>query len=321
MNGILKTQAEYYNDPVTYTGEGGTETNKAVIEDIFDLCAWHNILTTQPETYAITSHKQYAVMVNDVNFNNHPTMKFGITDDTLLDMTFNSQYGELDGQGHTIFNMVVNSNTPTSSTNGIISRGTIINTNFKNMVVVTSRTTNYRVIRRMTFINCNFSVYLSVREFGIFVDNASDTNKVTISDCTFNFTGTVSSNNILSINQVVRTRFNFSNLVVISTSGNVLVSGGTFSQCAFTGLIYQKDFTSVTRLVNSNFVTDSYFAIITGITTYTGLFPNNYPTSGMNMIDIDLLGGEYADGAHYMCVHTLDLKNKDFLQRNGFITL
>lgn len=318
MNGILKTQAQYYNDPVTYTGEGGTETNKAVIEDIFDLCAWHNVTTTQAETYAVTSHKQYAVMVADVNFNNHPDYKFGIADDYVLNMNFGGQLGELDGAGHTILNMVFNSNTPAVNQTGVIGKGTIKNTNFKNMVAIFgNRNQNCPIMKNLTLKGCNLSIYLSVP----YLTRFTDTN-VSAYDCTYNFTGTISDRALLNITNAVRTRFHFSNLKVINTAGNILIYSGTYSQCAFTGLIIHTDYTSVTKLSNVNTVTDCYFAIMTGITTYSMLFYNAAgPTTGMNMIDIDVLGGEYADGAHYMCVHTSDLKNKDFLQRYGFITL
>lgn len=338
MNGILKTQAEYYNDPVTYAGEGGTATNKAVIEDIFDLCAWHNITTNQPETYAVTSHKQYAVMVTDVNFNTHPTMKFGITDDTLLDMNFGGQKGELDGAGHTIYNLVVNSNTPTTSQYGIVSRGEVRNVNFKNVVFMGGSTRGaYPLFKTLTMNNCNVSAYLATFYFTSFIHNT-----MTINDCTFNVAGLVDYYGLLGGNvssyvmNANRVRFHFSNLNVTgkassSSSAQICANtpiatgtGGIFNSCAFTGLIYQRN--AVTSTSSSHLSsakhTNCYFALTTGITNYTNLFnaSDSYIT-GMNLFDIDLLGGEYDDGNNYMCVHTSQLKNKDFLQLNGFITL
>lgn len=325
MNGVLKTQAQYYNDPVTYTGEGGTATNKAVIEDIYDLCAWHYVMSMQPDVYAVTQHKQYAVMVNDVNFNDHETMKFGITDDTLLDMNFGGNGGELDGAGHSIFNMVVNSSTPTTSTNGIVSRGTVRNVNFKNVVLLDNRNKNYPIFKGLTMSLCNVSAYISVDRFTNLMNST-----MTITDCTFNVSGVVSDyrligGDISSYNmQANRCRFNFSNLIVTNTTtGNILLNTGRtsiFSSCAFTGLIYQKNVSTSTFLSSATH-NNCYFALMTGITEYTNLF--SYPTyfSGMTMIDIDLLTGTYADGGHYMCVHTANLKNKEFLQQNGFITL
>lgn len=325
MNGVLKTQAQYYNDPVTYTGEGGTETNKAVIEDIYDLCAWHYVMSMQPDIYAVTQHKQYAVMVNDVNFNNHDTMSFGITDDTLLDMNFGGNGGELDGAGHSIFNMVIDANTPKASSNGIVSRGTIRNVNFKNIVLLdSSRTKGYPIFKGLTMRFCNISAYISAKIFTVLISNTIDA-----SDCTFNIGGAVADYRLIggdtsSYNlQANRCLFNFSNLVVNHGTGNILLNTGrtsTFSSCAFTGLIYQKN-VSTSTVFSSAVHNNCYFAIMTGITEYTNLF--SYPTyfSGMTMVDIDLLTGTYADGTNYMCVHTVNLKNKDFLQQNGFITL
>lgn len=337
MNGVLKTQAEYYNDPVTYTGEGGTITNKAVIEDIYDLIAWTNIMTNQPETYAITQHKQYAIMVHDVDFNNHEEMKFGITT-PFLDMDFNGNGGDLQGQGYSIRNAVLNTNSPTPST-GIISRGTINDVNFKNLVVIGARSSTQPVLNKITLNRCNFSIYISTTGFrSVFGIGASGTGNNSIyNDCTFNVTGSVSESAIFSGHYLTANRclFYFSDLHILNTTTNVLIQGTNtfFNNCGFVGLISQTGNTTKQSYWIGGNMANCYIAIRntaivnyagTDSDAYTGIHATSTSTlrvTGILAIDNEILGGNSSDTANIKYMTTTAMKTKTTMQGIGFITL
>ena len=337
MNGILKTQAQYYNDTSTYTGEGGTETNKAVIEDVYDLVAWVNITTNQPETFAITTHKQYAVIVNDINFNEHETMKFGVTT-AFLDMYFNGSGGDLDGLRHSILNCVVNTNSPTAST-GIIARGTIHNTNFKNLVVIGARSNTQPVFNKITLNRCNFSIYMSTTGFrSVFGQGASGAgNGSVFNDCTFNVTGSVTENVIFYSLYLTANRclFAFSDLHILSTSTNQLIQGTNtyFNSCGFIGLISQTGNTSTLSYWVGGNIANSYIAIRnTAISNYAGTGSGAYSSihgtttsylrvTGILAIDNDLLGGSSSDTTNVKYMTTANMKNKTLMQGIGFVTI
>lgn len=137
MNGILKSQAEYYWDSDKYTGDAGTSTNKWVIEDVFDFVASN----TCPE-------EQYFEMVNDIDFNDHPTYKFGIeesifgasdgSNQTSGSTTYfvRSPHMLLEGNGHKIRNAIL-------KTKGLlISAYTIQNIVFENLILMNTTENN-----------------------------------------------------------------------------------------------------------------------------------------------------------------------------------
>ena len=332
MNGVLKTQAQYYNDPETYPGEGGTETNKAVIEDIYDLCAWMNVMTNQADVYAVTQHKQYAVLIRDVNFNDHRVYKYGLTTDTLIDMSFGGNKGDLDGAGHSVLNMVINSNTPKTTTHGIIYNGTVHDINFKNIVLMGNRNdanSVHPVFGTVTINSCNMSVYFSTDRWAHLMCK-----NIYLNDVTINMAGSIEQNVLIAGNyssSIVanRVKFNFNNLRVMSTTAYNQVAGGgsglNCTNCAFTGLIYQTNVTSsASHYLCSSYINNCYFAITTGVTNYTSLFnisSSGAQLTGMNVIDKDLLGGEYADGTNYMMLSTAEMKSSSTLLRYGFLTL
>ena len=332
MNGVLKTQAQYYNDTTIYTGEGGTATNKAVIEDIYDLLAWVDIMTNQAETFAITQHKQYAVMVADVDFNNHPTMKFGITT-SFLDMYFNGNYGDLDGQEHIIRNAVFNGNSPAVTT-GIISRGTLNNVNFKNMVVIDARADTKPVIDNITLNRCNFSVYMNTTGFGSVFGKTTST----YNDSTFNIMGAITESSIFSHGQLISNRclYNFSNLNILSTTTVKFCSntGTIFNNCGFTGLISQSgNTTSVTFIIGR--YSNCYFALkCTALDNYvgtgSGAYTNIFNTSSSSFVPTGIIAfnkdtwnsnGTYTDTSNVKYITDTNMKSKSFMQGLGFVTL
>lgn len=94
MNGVMKTQSEYYNDSTNYTGVSGSINNKFVIEDIYDLLSTRN------------NDSLYFELACDIDFNEHPTYKFGVSENIFGKNKQNSS-SHLYGNNHTIRNLVI----------------------------------------------------------------------------------------------------------------------------------------------------------------------------------------------------------------------
>lgn len=276
-NGIIKCQAEYYEDTVKYPGNPGTATNKACIEDVFDLLAWSDVIG-QDSRY--DSHKNYGILVNDIDFNDHPVYRYGFSatnytsTQALIRLDFRGWYGELDGDNHSIYNILLYKPVQIVSGNG----QSIRNINFKNLVLIgvnTYNASNYG-FDNCNMYNCNFGILSLNCHAMSWLNYANYSNS--IEDCTFNVKGTHSEysylmdfkhSSTLATNRTTYTRclFNFDITLYNPTqnytmSMTLINSRDEFINCAFTGN------SSYTMTTNSNFT-----LYVTG---NSGIWTNSY---------------------------------------------
>lgn len=200
-NGTLVDQATYYGDTTKYTGDSGSETNKYVIEDIYDFCAIDDL------------GAQYYEMVKDIDFNDHPTYKNGI--DGSSGHLFQNAGIYIEGNNHKIYNMICKNTTAAYTA---IRMGKMSNVFFINLVCIGTASTAgviYGILE-----HCSLGVYLCGSSF---IDSMFNSN-VTYIDCTLNITGTAKSyysgsstitNTCIQNAKLTRTHVNLHNLNMV----------------------------------------------------------------------------------------------------------
>lgn len=201
-NGVLRSQAEYYGDDVKYTGNVGSETNMYVIEDVYDLCA----STIQSSHYEL---------VNDVDFNDHDTYKYGVN--TTIFGVPNRYACFLYGNNHKIRNLIIKD--AATSIFGIHSASDII---FENLIVINS--TSARLF------SCFYtdSEVKNIKIGGYLFNSASGCiltgDAVLFTDCSFNLKGLTTDGIYMwgsqSTNKYNRCHINCD----ISTSSNICMN-------------------------------------------------------------------------------------------------
>lgn len=245
-NGVLVDEATYFNDNETYSGVSGSETNKWVIEDIYDLVQGNS---------TGSSHSCFR-LVSDVDFRDHETYKNGFSNNNLITCSD----GIFDGDGHSIKNLVLN-----SCGNSTFSFKIIKNTDFINLVMINCQYACITVGVGGYMQNCNF---------GIYVSNCSYTplQNRHIYDCCFNIKGTLTRGLELDGNPAIRRTH--VNLDVIMNSAQVIggSSSYTLENCYFTGKIKNKANISTVNGICITKFANSYIAVeYDGGSTYNGI--------------------------------------------------
>lgn len=132
-NGVLKTEAEYYDDSETYSGDAGTETNMYVIEDIYDF---------------VRGQAGHCTLVNDIDFSDHDTYRYGVSSRIIYSSGF-----ILHGNNHKIRNLIVKQATSAST----IMFGTMYDVIFENIILI-------GILGHSVFsgkcVRCKFGTYL-----------------------------------------------------------------------------------------------------------------------------------------------------------------
>ena len=95
----------------TMTGTG-TQIDPYLVEDVYDFCKMSGA---------------YYKLVNDIDFNDHTTYKYGVTSQ-IIGGSGNAIY--LDGDGHEVRNIVCSNNNRKFCFNN----GSVSNTNFANII-------------------------------------------------------------------------------------------------------------------------------------------------------------------------------------------
>lgn len=270
-NGVLVDEATYFNDSETYTGDSGSETNRYVIEDVYDFLA---IGTGK-------SYKNYR-LVNDIDMRDHPIYKTGFNAKAMI----KDLYGTFDGDGHSIRNIVLNNYAGSNVQNvALMSFSTIANVDFKNLIISNCNATCSLIFcsgsgnlinGQKGLVNCNF---------GIYVANSTGESLPMghpITDCCFNIEGMI-TNSLYLYTNIERTQFNL-NITISYDSvirGDVLA---TFTNCYFTGKIKNiEKLESANSICNVPF-SNSYIAVeYEGGSGYNGI-----KISGTGFIDKEL---------------------------------
>lgn len=242
-NGNIVDAATYYNDPVTYTGDGGSSTNPWCIEDVYDFL---NVQSKPHATYSWNNNGHF-ILVKDINFNDHETYRYGFNSSYIINFDVTGMY--LDGKGHKISNMILYTNAVQLRLAGLS------NTEFANLILVgvsSEWNMNHYYSGNYSCTNCKFGILVNnsnVPILGSF-DN--------FTDCTFNIYGTTNTAIVFgnSSSQIVtytRCLFNF-NLSMLTVQSPMFKKSSpnynkNFVNCAFTGKI------------NNNFDSGSYFYV------------------------------------------------------------
>lgn len=298
-NGILVDEATYFNDSETYTGDSGSETNKWVIEDVFDFVEGMKSKDGTNNTYSFR-------LVNDIDMRNHPTYKTGFSNKNIA----NFEFGTFEGDGHSIKNLVLN-----NCGSSCFSFNIIQNTDFVNLVmigctynpIVTEASSGY-------LQNCNFGIYVSNCKYTPLYNRK-------VYDCCFNIKGVLTNGLELDGNPVVRRTH--VNLDVTMDSAQVIggSSSYTLENCYFTGKIKNK--TSIDKVsgICSTKFANSYMAVeYDGGSSYNGI-----KITGTGFIDKELwckngFGGlaDNPSSGYVTPITTAQAQDANYLNSIGF---
>lgn len=262
-NGILKDEATYFNDSETYTGDSGSETNKWVIEDVYDFVEG---------TLTLSGDSQLR-LVNDIDFREHPIYKTGFYNSQVV---FNFPNGLLDGDEHTIKNVVLNNY---ESSDVFMPIKILKNTNFVNLIM--NNCTKNTVIGSSTtgaqMLNCNFGIYASNCS-----GNALPLYASGIEDCCFNIKGTLTTS--INVKAMKRTHVNLDELIISGSKVFYNAVAETATNCYFTGKLKNLTALTTNNSISSIRFSNSYIAIeYDGNSDYSG-----YYISGTGFIDKEL---------------------------------
>lgn len=322
-NGILIDEATYFNNNEKYTGNSGSETNMWIVQDVYDLCALGD-----SDSYPSLDGYIYAKLVNNIDFNNHPTYKKGVGE-TIIDRNTDGNYLILDGNGKEIRNLYVYGSA------SVISVKEIRNTTVQNVLL------GGNCITFSTIDNCNFTIYCKSTE-----SMAQSLGATKVKDCTFNYSGRVYDNWAItfpSTSSIETTHFNFNNLYVANGNPDTFVretkmifrcAGGTLlASSYFTGKItFNNTIGYIPYIIHGCNIQDVYVAIKLDVEVESGSGYPSYPfrlivngnINGANFIDYELFG-KWLDSSdthsNFRKLTTEQAQNPDYLNSIGFITI
>ena len=330
-NGNMVGCHEYYTSmgktevASRYSGIAGTTTNPYAVEDVFDL---QNVIGE-------ANNKVSFVLVNDVDYNDHPTRKYGMSsgylwNDTSVSWGYSfSGKDPITGKNHEIRNIIVLSRFV--STNAY--QGSYIsNINFVNMIL---KDVGFNSISfwHAEISNCNFSLMFINSSPGRFFKSDKYT------DCSFNIYGSNDSSsstedytfNLGTGEDSAKTRchFNFNGFIYTCSGSSIFLfwaQGNRYNavvhDCYFTGSIKLKGHSSGAnvRMITNIKLYNSYFAIslssISGGTLGDCLFESPVSTS---FIDKDVLGLTISDSSSTLAqLTTTQAQSYDYLNEIGF---
>lgn len=298
-NGNIVDAATYYKDSTTYTGAGGGVTNPWCIEDVFDFL---NISSKGSGTQWYSEGN--FILVNDINFNDHETYKFGFsTAYTINDRAWLN----IDGRGHKISNLILYTTSVTFAANSIS------NIEFSNLIFI-SIAGDSSTFKFDSVTNCKFGLYLS---------NATTKPLLyrlkSCTDTTFNFYGTVYGTseciNIETADKCTYTRCLFNCNLTNPNVAPVIVNQNGYSKtvflinCGFIGTInnYFNSTSNALTLFKSQgtpyfHITNSYYAVKTVIRLamdhfgqHISVAPKSLTVNSRCFIDKSLITTDFPD--------------------------
>ena len=203
----------------TMTGTG-TQIDPYLVEDVYDFLAIDSAY-----------HNPYYKLVNDIDFNDHETYKYGISTTLFSGETY------VDGDGHEIRNMIL-----TGTDSKIIAKE-IRNVSFSNIILNTIQKGAVGQIKASTFNNCRFGYYSSNSNLACIFSIGFGT----FNDCTFNIAGSTYIHTMMNCT-FNRCHIHFNNFIhtsnasfIISCDENVSSSKVVFNNTYITGEIDVKN--------------------------------------------------------------------------------
>lgn len=322
-NGILTDEATYFNNSEKYIGNSGSATNMWIVQDVYDLC-----VLGDSNSYPSLDGYVYAKLVNNIDFNNHPTYKKGIGE-TIIDRNTDGNYLILDGNGKEIRNLYVYGSA------SVISIKEIRNTTIQNVLL------GGNCIAFSAIDNCNFTIYCK------YISSTSlSFGATTVKDCTFNYSGRISDNYAITFSMatsIETTHFNFDNLYVANGNPDTFAeTEKMIFRCEKSSLIASSYFTGKIKFNNTIgyipyifhgcSIQDIYVAIQCDIEVESGSGYPSYPfkliingnINSTNFIDYELFGKWLDSDIAYSNFHKLtteQAQNPDYLNSIGFITI
>lgn len=315
-NGVLKSQAEYYQDSTTYTGDPGTSTNKYVIEDVYDLCS------------SELGASVHAELVADIDFNSHDTYKLGVSSTVIGKSGQNTSMASLDGRGHKIRNLVLK-----NLTTYAVSAYKVSNIVFENLVFMgttsgklfTNNSGNFNVSSKCAVDNVGIGCYMYDSSAAALF--CCEGYKIaTWANCSFNVNGkTTDGCNVRYASYDSSQKLDMCHINLdIQTVGGTCIDLGSYCSIKssyFTGKIHQIG-DAVSYFVDGGKFNNSYIAVsaTNEVPDFSGYNMNFQEVSAASFVDTDLIsvseGQSPPTNMYYLT--TSQAKDPDYLSSIGF---
>ena len=286
----------------TMTGSG-TQIDPYLVEDVYDFLAIDSAY-----------HNPYYKLVNDIDFNDHETYKYGISTTLFSGETY------VDGDGHEVRNMIL------SGASSKITANEFRNISFSNIILNTIQKGAAGQIKASTFNNCQFGYYSSNSNLACIFSIGFGT----FNDCTFNIAGSTYMHTMMNCT-FNRCHIHFNNFIHTSNASyifgcdeNVSSSKVVFNNTYITGEIDIKNgpyttniFYGATDKVTLN---NSYFACkITTNYDHIYIMSNTASMTSTCFADKTLISKVKTDYTYgWRLLTTEQCKNNAYLQSIGF---
>lgn len=286
----------------TMTGTG-TQIDPYLVEDVYDFLAIDS-----------KYHNPYYKLVNDIDFNDHETYKYGISTTLFSGETY------VDGNGHEIRNMIL-----TGTDSKIIAKE-IRNVSFSNIILNTIQKGAVGQIKASIFNNCQFGYYSSNSNLACIFSIGFGT----FNDCTFNIAGSTYIHTMMNCT-FNRCHIHFNNFIhtsnassIINCDENVSSSKVVFNNTYITGEIDVKrgQYTIYIFYGDTSKVTLNNSYVACKITTnydHIYIMSNTASMTSTCFADKTLISKvktDYTYGWHLLT--TEQCKNNAYLQSIGF---
>lgn len=281
----------------------GTVSDPYLVADVYDFCSMNS---------------GYYKLINDIDFNDHSTYKYGVTDGYIIGGNGAAIY--LDGDGHEVRNIVCSNDRKKLSFNN----GSVSNTNFANIIINSIGTSgSAQIYARGGFINCNFGYYLINSAFVTIFGN-NDDDLIRFTNCTFNIAGKMypEGSGFSSYFNMCHINFNEFN----ADSGDLFFpksSGCGFNNSYITGLIKSSNMTYL--FYNSKYnpiVRNSYIAVDNGTIRYIIYTPLSDQSKILScFIDKTLMPNITNPPINVYLLTSEQFKDNNYLNSIGFLAI
>ena len=286
----------------TMTGSG-TQIDPYLVEDVYDFLAIDSAY-----------HNPYYKLVNDIDFNDHETYKYGISTTLFSGETY------VDGDGHEVRNMIL------SGTSSKITAKEFKNISFSNIILNTIQKGAVGQIKASTFNSCQFGYYSSNSNLACIFSIGFGT----FNDCTFNIAGSTHIHTMMNCT-FNRCHIHFNNFIhtsnassIISCDENVSSSKVVFNNTYITGEIDVKNgpYTNYIFYGETSKVTLNNSYVACKITTnydYIRIMSNTANMTSTCFADKTLISKVKTDNTYrWYLLTTEQCKNNTYLQSIGF---
>lgn len=281
----------------------GTQIDPYLVEDVYDFLAIDSAY-----------HNPYYKLVNDIDFNDHETYKYGISTTLFSGETY------VDGDGHEVRNMIL------SGTSSKITAKEFKNISFSNIILNTIQKGAVGQIKASTFNNCRFGYYSSNSNLACIFSIGFGT----FNDCTFNIAGSTYIHTMMNCT-FNRCHIHFNNFIhtsnasfIISCDENVSSSKVVFNNTYITGEIDVKNgpYTNYIFYGETSKVTLNNSYVACKITTnydYIRIMSNTANMTSTCFADKTLISKVKTDNTYrWYLLTTEQCKNNAYLQSIGF---